>query len=207
MDLLVVGRIRQIAGLKNEKQVAELLGLSPTDFSNRKKRGTLLPLVVDWAIHEKVDLNWLLTGEGEPYRKGGRGEEGEPEEVGTPAQGEATVYKDREGEPQGHDREAVYNKDRPAGSPKGDPLRELLEMTAEILASHTDYAASLAANIRSFHKSVELEKRTSSLEQKCDELIEEVMDLKKSVVARSQPQEEIEKEEEGAALPEAANRK
>lgn len=38
-----------------------------------------------------------------------------------------------------------------------DPeVAKLLVMTREILKSDTDYAASLAANIRSFHKSVEM---------------------------------------------------
>lgn len=186
--------------------ILEISSGSLSDIENNKTKPSARPLA---ALIQKTDINvyWLFSGEGEPCRKGRRGEGGEPEEVGPPAQEETTIYKDREEEPLVMAGETVYNKDSPAGPPKGDPLRELLEMTAEILASHTDYAASLAANIRSFHKSVELEKRTSSLEQKCDELIEEVMDLKKSVVARSQPQEEIEKEEEEAALPEAANRK
>ena len=39
-----------------------------------------------------------------------------------------------------------------------DPeVAKLLTMTREVLKSDTDYAASLAANIRSFHRSVQLE--------------------------------------------------
>ncbi len=46
-----------------------------------------------------------------------------------------------------------------------DPeIAELLSMTKHILDSKTDYSASLAANIRSFHRSVELEERILKLE-------------------------------------------
>jgi hypothetical protein len=59
----VVGRLLGIKGLTQIKQVAELLNISAADLSNRKKRGTLLPLLIDWALHEKVNLHWFVTGE------------------------------------------------------------------------------------------------------------------------------------------------
>jgi len=61
--VLVVDKIMKLKGLRSEKDVAKTLGISPQDFSNRKKRGTLLPVVVEWAINERVNLDWLLTGE------------------------------------------------------------------------------------------------------------------------------------------------
>jgi len=67
MDFFIISRIKEITHLKHDKQIAELINLSPTDFNNRKKIGTLLPLLIDWGIHEKVNLHWLLTGEGDPY--------------------------------------------------------------------------------------------------------------------------------------------
>jgi len=76
--------------------------------------------------------------------------------------------------------------------PGEDPHGDLLQMTREILSSKTDYAESLAANIRSFHKSVQLENqingqssksdsRIKSLEEKCEQFLEELTELKKSV--------------------------
>lgn len=41
---------------------------------------------------------------------------------------------------------------------------DLVRMTMAILDSKTDYAESLSANIRSFHKSVEMEHRLNNLE-------------------------------------------
>lgn len=49
--------------VRGDKHVAAILGLSPQDFSNRKKRGSLLPVVIEWAINENVNLDWLIRGE------------------------------------------------------------------------------------------------------------------------------------------------
>ena len=58
----VISRLKLQAGVSNNKEVADLLGLSAADFSNRKTRGTLLPLIIDWAINENVNIDWLLKG-------------------------------------------------------------------------------------------------------------------------------------------------
>jgi hypothetical protein len=47
--------------------------LSPQDFSNRKKRNTLRPLVLEWAAREGINLNWLICEEGEIYGRQGEG--------------------------------------------------------------------------------------------------------------------------------------
>jgi len=64
---------------------------------------------------------------------------------------------------------------------KQGPLPDLLDMTEEILTSGTDYAESLAANIRSFHRSIKLESRTAVLEDKCDALIKKVENLESKI--------------------------
>lgn len=60
----MIKRMLEIKGLSQSKEAAKLLGISPADFSNRKRRGTLLPLMIEWAIGEKIDLHWFITGEG-----------------------------------------------------------------------------------------------------------------------------------------------
>ena len=59
--------IKKSRNLTLNKEIAELLNLSEQDFSNRKKRGTLIEPIVKWGVNENVNLNWLLTGKGEPY--------------------------------------------------------------------------------------------------------------------------------------------
>lgn len=62
---LVIGRIGCFKGINGDKFIAAALGISPQDFSNRKKRGSLLPVIFEWAINENVNLDWLMKGEGE----------------------------------------------------------------------------------------------------------------------------------------------
>ncbi|MDD2853853.1 MAG: helix-turn-helix domain-containing protein [Desulfuromonadaceae bacterium] len=57
---LIIKKIMSKKGFDDEKEVAKLFGLSGPDLSNRKKRGSLLPFIVDWAINENVNLDWLI---------------------------------------------------------------------------------------------------------------------------------------------------
>lgn len=59
----VFKKIGVLKSVSSSKEMASILGLSPQDFHNRKKRETLLPVIVEWAINENVDLNWLVKGE------------------------------------------------------------------------------------------------------------------------------------------------
>lgn len=59
----MVKRLLTAKGLTQGKEAAKILGISPADLSNRKKRGTLLPLLIEWAVKEKVNLHWFITGE------------------------------------------------------------------------------------------------------------------------------------------------
>jgi len=59
----VVQRLLKIKGLSQGKEAANILGISPADFSNRKKRGSLLPLLVEWAEREGINLQWFITGD------------------------------------------------------------------------------------------------------------------------------------------------
>lgn len=61
----IIERLQELTGINSKKELAVLFGLSAADFSNRKRRGSLLPLIIDWAINENVNVNWLLTGEEE----------------------------------------------------------------------------------------------------------------------------------------------
>lgn len=57
---LIVKKIMSVMGFTDEKEVAKLFELSPPDFSARKKRGSILPFIVNWGINEGVNLDWLL---------------------------------------------------------------------------------------------------------------------------------------------------
>ena len=56
----IIKQVKEHTRINSKKELAVLFELSPADFSNRVKRGTILPLIVDWAINENVNLDWLL---------------------------------------------------------------------------------------------------------------------------------------------------
>ncbi|MGD9368709.1 MAG: helix-turn-helix domain-containing protein [Desulfobacteraceae bacterium] len=58
----IVDRIKDSSGASTEKEVAELFGISAPDFSRSKKKGTLLPLIVGWAMERDISLDWLIAG-------------------------------------------------------------------------------------------------------------------------------------------------
>ena len=59
----MIEKIKSNENLKFDKDIAKLFDISPTDYSNRKKRGeSLIRLIVKWGVEENVDLNWLIKG-------------------------------------------------------------------------------------------------------------------------------------------------
>lgn len=58
----IIERLKEKTKISTNKDIADLLGLSPTDYGNRKKRGSLLPLLIDWALNEKVNLQDFIVG-------------------------------------------------------------------------------------------------------------------------------------------------
>ena len=63
MDIAsILQRIKELRNLRFDREIAQVFDLTSTDFSNRKKRGTLLPVIIEWAEKEGVDLRWLLFG-------------------------------------------------------------------------------------------------------------------------------------------------
>ncbi|MDR3555530.1 MAG: helix-turn-helix domain-containing protein, partial [Syntrophobacteraceae bacterium] len=62
----IYNRFKTVFGVKLDREVAALFGIDQGDFSRRKSRGTLLELMIDYGHDRKVNLHWLLTGEGAP---------------------------------------------------------------------------------------------------------------------------------------------
>lgn len=62
---LVLERVKLIENVHSDRELAPLLGLTSADFSNRKKRGTLIPLIFEWALENGYDLNDLFRSQSE----------------------------------------------------------------------------------------------------------------------------------------------
>ena len=67
--LEIAKRIKAITGLKRDKQIAGLIGITASDYSRRKnqKSDTLMKFFVDWGEKNNINLNWLILGYGTPY--------------------------------------------------------------------------------------------------------------------------------------------
>lgn len=71
----VIGRLKKALQIKEDKQMAELLGMSPAAFNGRKKSDSIpFDAVISLSAKENLDCNWLLTGEGAMLKGGGANE-------------------------------------------------------------------------------------------------------------------------------------
>jgi uncharacterized coiled-coil protein SlyX len=89
-----------------------------------------------------VNINWLLTGEGEPYII-------DKDKAGASTREEITIYKDG--------NEAAEDGFKVSGA---------LTMAARVLESGTSYAMALYTNIQHFDRAIQAEARITELEKK-----------------------------------------
>ena len=63
MDIdLIIERLKNMNGLKNDREVAMLFDMKTSNFSARKKSGSLFCVIAEWATENEIDVNWLLRG-------------------------------------------------------------------------------------------------------------------------------------------------
>ena len=60
----ILSRLKDALGTRKDSEIAQLLGISPQNFSNRKKRGSLAPIIAEWAASTNVNAAYILHGEG-----------------------------------------------------------------------------------------------------------------------------------------------
>jgi len=64
----IIKRIEISFRLTRTQIASEIFDLSAQNLSNRIKRGTIdLYQLSSWAFHNNVNINWLITGQGEKY--------------------------------------------------------------------------------------------------------------------------------------------
>ena len=63
----IIGRMKSVSGLKTKEIASQIFDISSNNLYNQMRRDTLdYKVIISWAAYEKVNLNWLLTGEGNP---------------------------------------------------------------------------------------------------------------------------------------------
>ncbi|MDD2468530.1 MAG: hypothetical protein PHI97_31515 [Desulfobulbus sp.] len=56
----VLDMFKKLLGVKQDKEVAEIIGIIPEEMANRKRRGTLVQTLFAEAVKRKMDLNLLF---------------------------------------------------------------------------------------------------------------------------------------------------
>jgi hypothetical protein len=59
----VIRRVKKECSIKDEKDVADLIGISPQNFSKKKTQKSVINDIFKWAILNDKDLNLLFKGE------------------------------------------------------------------------------------------------------------------------------------------------
>jgi hypothetical protein len=137
----VVDRAKKHLNLKANKEFAEILGLSAPDFSKRKNSGTLLPLIIDWAIAENVNIDWLLTGKGSPLNDClNTGSDFTAKQTDPPVSSNVVEMQ--------HMQVVKGFQDKRQAKEINEALVELEEMRPEALAKVKDYIMGMVEGVR-----------------------------------------------------------
>jgi len=123
-------------GYKTKKELAKNLGISAPDLNNRIKSGTVKQLLIDHAIHRKVNVDWLLTGQGSMLN-----------EAGAPIAENAASYA------------PAQNVNSPS---TGNNQDDYLTMTAAIIGTPSIFATALKSNIEAFHSGIRLQQELAA---------------------------------------------
>ena len=63
----IIDRVKEISGLSLKAIASQIFNISDKNLSNKIRRGSIdFFALIKWASNFSVNLNWLLTGEGEP---------------------------------------------------------------------------------------------------------------------------------------------
>jgi hypothetical protein len=140
----IINRLMNTLGYRTKKELAAKLGISAPDLNNRAKSGSIKQLLIDLAIHENVNVDYLLTGKGEIFNQ---------------SSGLAEA-------------QASYSQPIPASPPF--KISDLLSKTAAILESQTTYSTALKSNIVAFHYAMTCEEQLGLANKRIDTLEEHV---------------------------------
>ena len=170
-------RIRIKTGL-SQKDFAEVLGVHARSVQRWEIRDAYPggEILKEMCVKFHANINWLLTGEGEPYAK-----ESEPDIVE-----EFTPYK-RGGllEVNSVRERKVEYVSQPAKESPGFKISEALAMAARVLESGTSFSGVLYVNIEHFHRAIQVQGRIDALEESQRRLEEKIAAIERERTKQS----------------------
>ena len=161
----ILDLILKIKGIKTDAKLAQYWKVSATTVTNWRKRNSIpFEKIITFCKDEGLSLDYIFTGKGKMIR--------EPDKaVGN----DTYIYKVKK------------NEDDPE-------ITDLLTGALEVLKSKTDYSASLAANIRSFHHAIKTETRLNGMDNNMTEIkkiMGELAEKNKNIEARLRQSDRI----------------
>lgn len=172
-------RIKDLKGTLSQKDFAEKIGAGSSAVCAWETGDSLPGSKYLEAIHRvfHVDINWLLTGEGEPYIN----KEANGFQISEPG--------------------AEYSTTPSGTRNKQIKISDALAIAARVLESRTSYAATLQSNIQHFDRAIRAERRIANLEARL-KLVENQLTLFSEREGREQKPEEAIQEEKAVGVQE-----
>jgi len=171
-------RIKIVRGDLTQKEFAKKIGVH-THTAQLYEQGNIPKGDVLQRICEKfrININWLLTGEGEPYIKKGNFSIKEPR----------APYGTQE-EYEGEKSDEIIGKYQsiPPGPDEQFKLSDALTMAAYVLESKTSYSAALYINIQHFYRAIKSEMRIAQLEKRMFNLEKKLLESDPSKICRDE---------------------
>lgn len=144
----IIERLMKACNYKTKTALAEKHGMTLANFVNKQNAGSLWELIVNECIEHDVSVNWVKTGQGDPFIK--------TINAAIPAKIKevfAPYFKSVNSQLQIES----FNE-------KSEAFRYAIK-AYEILISKTGYADALRENIAWFRRAIENEERIMNLEE------------------------------------------
>jgi hypothetical protein len=140
----IIERIKKCTGTTQKEIASDIFGISDKNLSNKIRRNSvdLGPLLV-WAGNENVDLNWLLTGDGDPHINRAPCEDG----VVVSATRDAPISTSNVIELQHMDLVKKF-KDKPRAKNANDDLLQIEELDRDTFIEVVGYIRGVATSLK-----------------------------------------------------------
>ena len=146
--------------LKNNKELAEYLGISPTRVYSWKKYGKITDVGLILVKNPELNPGWLYTGEGEMLETGQKNNS-----IGKEQKILATI------EPGSARKKGVKAETQQARQEtEAIDEDEAIEQTRYVLRSDTEYRGALVSNIRAFYQGVRREEEMAGVDEQMIEM-------------------------------------
>jgi septal ring factor EnvC (AmiA/AmiB activator) len=154
---LIIDRAKIAFGAGTQEQLAVIFNISASDFSKRKRSGTLIKLIEKEAYLKNISYDWIKTGRGS-------------------MKSEAYSAAEYPCPDQSPTRSPMVELNHQYSDPD-----QLIRKTAKILRSNTSFCKALDSNIEAFHEAIVLREELDATKATLYECQNQIVEQKKSI--------------------------